>query len=180
MVIGEEERAELRGWLKYLRVCKVGLHNEISDFNDFFVISTDASDSGVGAVFHKPEGDNIFSKSDLTQDLVGGSSTIRELFGILHAIKSFATLIAGEKVQIQTDNQAAQSIFYKGSTKPDLQQMAHKIWDTIEKLRSDVEVYWIPRELNGIADFVSRIVDVDNWSILDSILQYLNRSWGTF
>ena len=58
--------------------------------------------------------------------------------------------------------------------------MAHKIWDAIEKLGSDVEVYWILRELNGIADFVSRIVDVDNWSDLDSIFQNMNISWGPF
>lgn len=40
-----------------------------------------------------------------------------------------------EKVQIQINSQTAQSVFYKGGTKQDIQQMAMEIWDSIDELK---------------------------------------------
>ncbi|KAK6013556.1 hypothetical protein OSTOST_21127 [Ostertagia ostertagi] len=40
--------------------------------------------------------------------------------------------------------------------------------------------FWIPRELNDEADDASRIVDLNGWSILDSVFDKLNERWGPF
>ncbi|RCN33101.1 hypothetical protein ANCCAN_21073, partial [Ancylostoma caninum] len=145
-----------------LQNSKTELHTIDKGFCDFFIISTDASSSGVGAIFHTPEGDNLISRADLPDFLIGSSSTIRELYGILNAIKSFKSLITEEKVQIQTDSQTAQSVFYKGSTKTEIQCIVAQIWETIDYLKCEVEVFWIPRGLNVQADWASRIVNLDD------------------
>ncbi|KHJ79810.1 ribonuclease HI [Oesophagostomum dentatum] len=178
--MSEEERRETEGWFEILRGSKTDLQDVCRSFDDYFVIATDASNIGVGAVFHTSKGDNLISRSDLPDHLQGTSSTVRELYGILHAIKSFANMIAGEKVQIQTDSQTAQSVFYRGSTKSHVQQLASLIWETLDALKTQAEVYWIPRELNYEADLASRIKDMDNWSISDSIFNHLNSIWGPF
>ncbi|KAK6017829.1 hypothetical protein OSTOST_16640 [Ostertagia ostertagi] len=175
-----DEREELIEWLDYIRNSKTQLRSLNEEFRDFFIISTDASEYGVGAVFHSSHGKNSISTRDLPIDLRRASSTARELFGILHAIRAFSSMISGERVQIQTDSQTAQTVFYKGSTKRDLQRLALQIWETAERLRIRMEVFWIPRELNREADMVSRIVDLDGWSILDSIYEKLCELWGPF
>ncbi|KAK6029648.1 reverse transcriptase, partial [Ostertagia ostertagi] len=175
-----EERKEIIGGLGFLKNCKTSLHNFHKDFCDYFVISTDASNSGVGAVFHTSTSSNRIATATLPCFLREESSTARELYGILQAVKSFSHLISNEKVQIQTDSQAAQSVFYKGSTKKVLQQLASQIWEIVEQLRVDMQVFWIPRELNDEADDASRIIDLNGWSILDSIFDKLNERWGPF
>ncbi|KAK6045698.1 site-specific recombinase, phage integrase family, partial [Cooperia oncophora] len=162
-IVHLEEREELKDWLCFLRRSKTPLHIWCKPFRDFFIISTDASESGVGAVFHTSTGRNRVSSSTLPCHLLAASSTARELFGFLYALKAFSAFIYSEKVQIQTDSQTAQAI-----------------WETTERLSIHLEVFWIPRELNQEADKASRVVDLDSWSILDSIYEKLYEIWGPF
>ena len=42
-----------------------------------------------------------------------------------------------------------------------------------------LEVDWVPRSLNERADFISRIIDHDDWIIIDGcIFQAINFSWS--
>lgn len=136
--MGEEERKETEGWFEVLKSSKTDLQVVCKSFDNYFVIATDASATGVGAVFNTLKGDNLMSRSDLPESLLGASSTARELHGILCAIKSFK--IAEGKVQIQTDSQTAQSVFYRGSTKPIIQQLASRIWEILDTLKTQAEV----------------------------------------
>ena len=178
--LAKEEKQELQGWFRYLENSKAKLNAVYAEFTDFLSISTDASMLGVGAILQTINGHNLISRADLPRSLLGASSTIRELYGIRYAIKSFASIIFGEKVQIKTDSQTAQSAFYKGSSKTDIQRMAAEIWDLNDKLNIKMSIFWIPRELNCEADWASRIVDLDSWSIYDSIFDQINERWGPF
>ena len=49
-------------------------------------------------------------------------------------------------------------------------------------LRNNVrlEVEWIPRSENEQADFVSRLIDTDDWSISEELFKILSQKWGPF
>lgn len=38
---------------------------------------------------------------------------------------------------------------------------------------------WIPREMNDQADYLSRIVDFDDWGIAQSSFDEISREWGS-
>ena len=41
-----------------------------------------------------------------------------------------------------------------------------------------LEPEWIPRELNECADFLRRIVDVDDWMLNPSVFLQIDAEWG--
>ena len=65
-----------------------------------------------------------------------------------------------------------------GSKKPDLQEEARAIFSLSLAQRIHIEPEWIPREKNGIADYLSRITDYDDWSLSHDTLNYLDALWG--
>ena len=44
----------------------------------------------------------------------------------------------------------------------------------------DVEIHWIPRTLNVVADFLSKTVDLDDWRVKDCYFQAIQSRWGLF
>ena len=41
-----------------------------------------------------------------------------------------------------------------------------------------LEVQWIPRTENERADYISRLVDFDDWQITSDLFQSLEQLWG--
>ena len=62
----------------------------------------------------------------------------------------------------------------------ELQQLAQDIFRTCLNNHVLLEVDWIPRTCNEQADFVSRLIDLDDWEIKPSIFQTINDAWGPF
>ena len=52
-----------------------------------------------------------------------------------------------------------------GSTKLDLHRLAVKIFQFCAKHNIRLEVLWIPRKKNEKADYISRLIDFDDWQI---------------
>ena len=52
-----------------------------------------------------------------------------------------------------------------GSTKLDLHRLAVKIFQFCAKHNIRLEVQWIPRKKNEKADYISRLIDFDDWQI---------------
>jgi hypothetical protein len=49
--------------------------------------------------------------------------------------------------------------------------------------KNDTEIHtvcipWIPREQNTQADYLSRIIDIDDWAISTGFLQFIDELWG--
>ena len=65
-----------------------------------------------------------------------------------------------------------------GSRNPILQNEALAIFDALVAHQVRIEPEWIPREENQQADFISRIIDHDDWSVHPDIFQRLERMWG--
>ena len=94
------------------------------------------------------------------------SSTWRELHGVSFALKSFAHLLSGCFVKWFTDSQAVSLIVDSGSMKEYLHQLAVDIFHTAKENNIEIEVEWIPRSLNEKADYLSKIVDFDDWTAI--------------
>ena len=157
------------------------LQEVISESGETFsLISTDASEKGVGAILHDGRLPNLVAHSCLPSYLMGASSTARELYAILVGINSFKIHLRRQKVVVHTDSQVAAIIHRKGSTNRVLQKLAKDIWDTERDCSIDLKVVWVPRELNVEADQASRILDPDDWSISQHIFDELSAEWGPF
>ncbi|VDK65381.1 unnamed protein product [Cylicostephanus goldi] len=177
--LDEKERAELKGWLAFnSNFSGITINSAIqTDFS--LTIFCDASGSGVGSVLYFDPYRKLTSFSPIPEPLLETSSTFRELLAILEAAKAFSRYIIFEKVLFYCDNQAAVTVLKKGSAKPDLQGLAIQIWDLLDQLRIRTDFAWIPRTLNSEADQASRFIDLDDWSISNSIFAELQNAWGT-
>jgi len=68
----------------------------------------------------------------------------------------------------------AARIIEVGSMKLDLHRLAIKIFQFRAKHSIRLEVQWIPRTENEKADYISRLVDFDDWQITHVVASY---SW---
>lgn len=71
--------------------------------------------------------------------------------------------MGGSLVKWFTDSQTAARIVEVGSTKLDLHRLAIKIFQFFFSI--SLEVQWIPRTENEKADYISRLLDFDDWQI---------------
>ena len=134
----------------------------VSKDPSYFVYS-DASATGGGAFI---DFNNDFVCHKLwTENESLRSSTWRELSVIEFSLKSFAPVLKGSHVKWYTDSQAAAKVVEVGSMKLDLHRIARSIFSICIQSGIHLEVQWIPRTLNQQADYISRLIDTDDWQI---------------
>ena len=56
--------------------------------------------------------------------------------------------------------------------------MARRIFDICIRSGIHLEVQWIPRTSNQQADYISRLIDTDDWQITDNFFIFLEDLWG--
>ena len=147
----------------------------VSKDPNYFVYS-DASATGGGAfidfnndfVCHK-----VWTENESLQ-----SSTWKELSVIEFSLQSFATLLEGSHVKWYTDSQAAAKVVEVGSMKFDLHRVARSIFSICMQFGIQLEVQWIPRSLNQQADYISHLIDIDDWQITNEFFLFLDEHWG--
>ena len=91
------------------------------------------------------------------------SSTWRELAAIVFALESFVPILEDSLVKWFTDSQTAARIIEVRSMKLDLHRLAIKIFQFCAEHNIHLEVQWIPRTESEKADYISRVIDFDNW-----------------
>ena len=106
------------------------------------------------------------------------SSTWRELRAIEFSLRSFAPVLKGSHVKWFTDSQSAARIVEVGSMKLDLHKIARRIFDICVQSGIYLDIQWIPRTLNQQADYISRLIDVDDWQTTSDLFSSLNERWG--
>jgi ribonuclease HI len=100
------------------------------------------------------------------------SSTLAEMRAVRLALESLgrARRLSGRTVIVCTDNQGTCfNILKAGSTAPGIHLECRRIfWYCI---RQDIQLTarWIPRELNQVADFYSKLVDYSDWQLLPAV-----------
>ena len=140
------------------------------------VVYSDASDTGYGGyiVEHGP----CVAYGQWTADEAEQSSTWRELTAVWRVISAVASKLVNMRVRWFTDNQNVARILQVGSKKPQLHAIAVKVFSLSVQYQIRLEPEWIPRELNERADYLSRIVDHDDWKLNPIVFAELDRAWG--
>jgi hypothetical protein len=82
------------------------------------------------------------------------------------------------KVTLHTDSLNCQIICSKGSPKPKLHAYAELIYDLSELYRIDLEVVWIPRDINLVADYVSNTIDLADYEMKPEKFELLCNKLG--
>ena len=137
---------------------------------------SDASATGCGSVITLNEDHichRLWEPSECSK-----SSTWRELAAIDFSLELFAPILRGSLVKWYTDSQSAAKIVEVGSMKLDLHRLAIKIFQFCAKHCIRLEVQWIPRTENEKADYISRLIDFDDWQITPPFFRSLGDLWG--
>ena len=103
---------------------------------------------------------------------------MRELLAVRNVLQSFSSKISRLTVKWFTDNQNVARMLEVGSGKRHLQNEALNISYICSSSGITLESAWIPRSENDRADYLSRIVDKDDWLINPSIFRWLDYMWG--
>ena len=140
------------------------------------VAFSDASSSGYGG-FVVEIGPHISHGQWSTQE-ASYSSTWRELKAVDQVLRSFSQQLEGHTIKWCTDNQNVVRIVESGSRKPYLQDGALSIFEECIRYGIKLEMTWIPRSSNEQADYISRIVDYDDWQVDPELFCYLDNVWG--
>ena len=140
------------------------------------VVYSDASETGYGGFV--VEHGTCVSHGQWTAAEAGLSSTWRELAAVWLVLLSVAQKRANYRVRWFTDNQNVVRILQVCSRKPDLQAVSLKVFALVVRYQIRLEPEWVPRELNEKADYLSRIVDYDDWFLNPAVFEELNVLWG--
>jgi ribonuclease HI len=177
IVISNELCNELEFWLKNLESLplKSFLRKETLPER---MIYTDASGfAGAGyivelsnSVVHKMWNDIEKSKSSTWRELTAVNLTLRSC---IHELKN-------KTIKLYTDNQNVVKIIKAGSMKLDLHELALDIFSLCIRNRMSLDIEWVPRDENSIADSFSKLFDFDDWSVSENIFQFFNAKWGPY
>ena len=137
----------------------------------------DASDTGYsGYIFEL--GTQVATQGVWSADLAKESSTMREILAVRKFLQSFAPKLAGLCVKWHMGNQNVARIIDVGSRKSGLQSEAKRIFEICVHHGISIEAQWVPRSSNEQADYLSRIVDFDDWSVSPHSFRFLDLKWG--
>ena len=107
-------------------------------------------------------------------DLAKESSTMREILAVRKVLQSFAPKLARLCVKWYTDNQNVARIIGVGSRISGLQSEAKRIFEVCVQHGISIEPEWLLRSSNEQADYLSRIVDFDDWFDSPHIFRFLD------
>ena len=141
-----------------------------------FLAYSDASNDACGAFVSC---DNIISHKMWSSEERSMSSTWREMKAIYYSLLSFLPLLKGQNIHWFSDNQSTISVINHGSMKVHLQKLALDIFSLC--LNNNISIYleWTPRNLNEIADAISKFIDYDDWRTTDGFFYFRKYSMGT-
>ena len=93
-------------------------------------------------------------------------------------LQSFASSLSDEQICWFTDNQNVVRILMYSSRKPLLQAEALAVFHLCVAHHLTIEPEWSPRRDNQVADYLSRVVDEDDWMVPPMIFHHLDSLWG--
>lgn len=108
------------------------------------------------------------------------SSTWREAKAISNMLRSLHGSLRCHNVQWNTDNQNVVRIIQRGSRKPELQEIVEQIVSLAASNSIVLQPVWVPREENQLADYISKLKDIEDWGISVPVYQWVSSMWGPF
>ena len=147
-----------------------------TDVSCHTIVYSDASNTGYGGYTV----DNPYNVAHgmWSENQISNSSTWKELTAVRNVLLSLIEFLHGKNIKWFTDNQNVVNIVSKGSTKTVLQKLSLDIFNACIKHSVNIDIVWIPRTENERADYLSRIVDSDDWGISEFVFQIVETLWG--
>ena len=136
------------------------------------VVYSDASEKSYGGyvVEHGP----CMAHGQWSAEEAECSSTWRELSAVYLVLLFVAQKLVNARVHWFTDNQDVACILQVGSRKPDLHEIALKVFNIAIQYQIHLESEWVPREWNQMEDLLSRTVDYDDWFLNPAVFWWLD------
>jgi hypothetical protein len=106
-------------------------------------------------------------------------SNERELLAAVQLLRSCGGHLANEVLTLKFDNANAAIICGKGSPKPRLQKYAEQIADIALAFNIKIKGTWVPRDLNNVADCISKVIDYEDYSLKDSVFKEICDELGS-
>ena len=169
-----QAQVEVCFWLE--RISEFNGQNIWPKLSALRVVYSDASSTGFGG--YTVEHGNLVANGQWSAPEAAQSSTWRELRAVRLVLESFQGKLANERVRWFTDNQNVVRIVQHGSPKVILQAEALGIFSLCVNNSIRLEPEWIPRELNELADYYSRIMDHNDYMLNPSVFAWLDELWG--
>ena len=91
---------------------------------------------------------------------------------------SLKYIFANQPIKWFTDNQDVEAIAMNSSMKRELQDIAYSIFSICMSESIYQEMEWIPRTKNEKSDYLSRILDFDDWGISFVLLDMIQQRYG--
>lgn len=85
---------------------------QLPDFNAPFIIQTDASGTGVGAILMQRGHPLAYFSKQLSARMQAGFTYAREMFAITEAVKKWRQYLLGRRFTIQSDHQSLWSLLH--------------------------------------------------------------------
>lgn len=123
----------------------------LPDFSKPFIIETDASGTGIGAVLSQDKHPLAYFSKKLCPRMQQASTYHREMYAITQAIAKWRQYLLGQRFTIITDQQSLKSLQDQVIQTPEQQKWLSKL------LGFDFEIVYRPGTLNGAADALSRL-----------------------
>ena len=122
------------------------------NFNEPFVIESDASGDGIGAVLTQLGKPIAFMSRALGVTKQSWSTYAKEMLAIVQAVRTWRPYLLGCKFYIQTDQRSLKYLMEQRIVTPEQQKWVSKL------LGYDYEITYKPSRENSAADALSRVV----------------------
>ncbi|CAH9130821.1 unnamed protein product [Cuscuta epithymum] len=125
----------------------------LPDFSQPFVIQTDASGEGIGAILSQNDKPIAFMSRTLGVAKRNWSTYAREMLAIIVAIRTWRPYLLGRRFIIQTDQRSLRYLLEQRILTPEQQKWMGKL------VGYDYEILYRPGKANAAADALSRVPD---------------------
>ena len=174
ITLSDESLKQLHYWSENLKNVKHKVIDKIQVYSK--IVYSDASSVGFGVC--EVSTINGIVQGNWNCDEISRSSTWREIVAVYRGLDTMKYTLSNSSVKWFSDNQGVCSIVTKGSMNIELQEIAVAIFELCIKYSINLKIEWIPRTLNEQADYISKIVDIDDWGIGPDILKTIIDRWG--
>ena len=136
--------------------------------------------------------DGIRVTGTFTPDEMQEGSNVRELLANLRMLESLVTFVADMRVDQRMDNSGAvkalggiipatPELIFGGSNNPRIQGLVLAIETFCIRHNIDRRTFWVPRSINNVADYMSKVCHGDHYSYMvrPHLRDYIQRQFGT-
>ncbi|XP_061370669.1 uncharacterized protein LOC133313296 [Gastrolobium bilobum] len=127
----------------------------LPNFAEPFVLTTDASGTGVGAVLSQRDQPIAFFSRKMSPKIQQSSTYVRELFAITESVAKFRQYLLGNRFTIRTDQRSIRELMAQVIQTPEQQRFLVKL------LGFDYTIEYYPGAVNKVADALSRVHEGD-------------------